>query len=253
MMTYADNLALGYFRKQGFTREWRMAAERWRGYIKDYEGGTLVECQIHPAVDYARISDIIRAQKEAVLQAVRAVSINHITFPAPPHPAALHRTTSTGEVEHFRVDPMLLPGVREAGWSWAEHEELMKTRQLSFLLECQHVLELVKKHQAAWPFREAVSLADVPDYTAVVKDPVDLKTIETRLAANQYPDKLKFCADVDRLFSNCKLYNQPETMYYKCAVELEEYTRPHLQALREESLQAGRLKARSEKRGKRRE
>jgi hypothetical protein len=42
-------------------------------------------------------------------------------------------------------------------------------------------------------------------------------------------------------------------MYYKCAVELEEYTRPHLQALREESLQAGRLKARSEKRGKRRE
>lgn len=36
LMTYADNLALGYFRKQGFSKDARMSPERWKGYIKDY-------------------------------------------------------------------------------------------------------------------------------------------------------------------------------------------------------------------------
>lgn len=31
--------------------------------------------------------------------------------------------------------------------------------------------------------------------------------------------------------SNSRLYNQPETVYYKCANELEEYARPHIEAL----------------------
>ena len=33
LMTYADNLALGYFRKQGFSKECKMPSERWKGYI----------------------------------------------------------------------------------------------------------------------------------------------------------------------------------------------------------------------------
>lgn len=36
LMTYADNLALGYFRKQGFSKDCRMPTQRWKGYIKDY-------------------------------------------------------------------------------------------------------------------------------------------------------------------------------------------------------------------------
>jgi histone acetyltransferase len=42
LITYADNLALGYFRKQGFTKDGRMTIDRWKGYIKDYEGGTMM-------------------------------------------------------------------------------------------------------------------------------------------------------------------------------------------------------------------
>ena len=29
---------------------------RWVGYIKDYDGGTLMECYIHPALDYLNVS-----------------------------------------------------------------------------------------------------------------------------------------------------------------------------------------------------
>jgi histone acetyltransferase len=47
----------------------------------------------------------------------------------------------------------------------------------------------MKKHQSSWPFREPVSLEDVPDYHLVVKEPVDLKTIEKRLNNNEYKDR----------------------------------------------------------------
>jgi histone acetyltransferase len=37
-LTYADNYAIGYFKKQGFTKVISMPRERWYGYIKDYDG-----------------------------------------------------------------------------------------------------------------------------------------------------------------------------------------------------------------------
>jgi len=70
-MTYADNLALGYFRKQGFSKDCRMPTDRWKGYIKDYEGGTMMECFVHPTIDYSRISEIIKKQKEFVIAKIK--------------------------------------------------------------------------------------------------------------------------------------------------------------------------------------
>jgi histone acetyltransferase len=66
-----------------------------------------------------------------------------------------------------------------------------------------------------------------------VKNPTDVKTIEKKLANNEYKDRESFCDDVKRIFENCRLYNQPETVYYKCAGELEEYIKPHLESLKE--------------------
>ena len=74
---------------------------------------------------------------------------------------------------------------------------------------------------------------DVPDYTMVIKEPIDLKTIEKKLLNNEYADQDAFCDDILRIFKNCRIYNQPETVYNKCANELEEYIKPHLQTLRE--------------------
>ena len=45
-LTYADNFAIGYFQKQGFSKQVVMPKERWVGFIKDYDGGTLMECYI---------------------------------------------------------------------------------------------------------------------------------------------------------------------------------------------------------------
>lgn len=37
-----------------------MNQERWKGYIKDYDGGTLMECFVHDKIDYGNVSDIIK-------------------------------------------------------------------------------------------------------------------------------------------------------------------------------------------------
>lgn len=72
-LTYADNFATGYFRKQGFRKEVSMPKERWFGYIKDYDGGTLMECYINPEINYLRLSDLFHEQKTALLKAINAI------------------------------------------------------------------------------------------------------------------------------------------------------------------------------------
>ena len=132
-----------------------------------------MECFVHPTIDYSKISEIIKRQKEFVIEKIKELSINNHKYDG----AALERRVgdsfvrknNQGEEEEFRINPMDIPGVRESGWTWQDHEELIKSKEVSFLLECQNILELMKKHQASWPFREPVSVDDVPDYTIVIK------------------------------------------------------------------------------------
>ena len=35
-----------------------MPKDRWFGYIKDYDGGTLMECFIYPHMDYLRVPEV---------------------------------------------------------------------------------------------------------------------------------------------------------------------------------------------------
>ncbi len=76
LATYADNYAIGYFKKLGFYKEISMPEERWKGFIKTYEGGTFMECEIDKNMDYANISDIIRRQKEYVTDLVKRLTFN---------------------------------------------------------------------------------------------------------------------------------------------------------------------------------
>lgn len=65
-VTYADNNAVGYFSKQGFTKTISMDKDRWHGYIKDYDGGTLMECAIHATLPFTDVPAMILHQKAAL-------------------------------------------------------------------------------------------------------------------------------------------------------------------------------------------
>ena len=80
-LTYADNFAVGYFRKQGFSNDITLERWRWAGYIKDYEGATILQCTMLPKVDYTKTRDIIATQRQAILKTIRARSSSHIIHP----------------------------------------------------------------------------------------------------------------------------------------------------------------------------
>ena len=96
-LTYADNYAVGYFKKQGFTKEITLPRSVWAGYIKDYEGGTIMECVLLPKVNYLEIRDMIAKQREAVLAKIRVVSKSHKVYPGIQH----FQVTNDGE---FKID-----------------------------------------------------------------------------------------------------------------------------------------------------
>lgn len=63
-LTYADNYAVRFFKKQGFSEEITIDRSIWAGYIKDYEGATILQCTLLPKVDYTRVKDLLTSQRE---------------------------------------------------------------------------------------------------------------------------------------------------------------------------------------------
>lgn len=55
-------------------------APQWVGYIKDYDGGTLMECLLDEKVPWARIPPMIRAQRAALDSRIRGLSQSHVVY-----------------------------------------------------------------------------------------------------------------------------------------------------------------------------
>ncbi|KAI0775672.1 histone acetyltransferase GCN5 [Trametes elegans] len=221
-LTYADNYAVGYFRKQGFSKEITLPRARWAGYIKDYEGGTIMECKLLPKVDYLHWREITAQQREAVLNKIREKSRSHIVYPGLPQ-------FQDGKGEGVTVDPKDVPGLRESGWT--PDMQTMPTRPTGRNAErtaMEKLLADLKGHSASWPFQQPVNADEVADYYEVISHPMDLSTMEHKLETNQYPDADAFLDDAQLVFDNCRTYNPKDTVYHQSATKLERYMRERM-------------------------
>ncbi|XP_015969734.1 histone acetyltransferase GCN5 [Arachis duranensis] len=224
-LTYADNNAVGYFIKQGFTKEIHLEKDRWQGYIKDYDGGILMECKIDPKLPYIDLSTMIRRQRQAIDEKIRELSNCHIVY------AGIDFQKKEAGIPKKIVKVEDIPGLREAGWTpdqWG-HSRFRLSNATDNATNMKHLtaymrslLKSMHDHTDAWPFKEPVDARDVPDYYDIIKDPIDLKTMTKRVESEQYYVTFEmFVADVKRMFQNARTYNSPETIYYKCATRLE--------------------------------
>ena len=100
-LTYADNYAVGYFRKQGFSKDITLDRSVWAGYIKDYEGGTIMQCTMLNKVDYTNTREIVSRQRDAILEKIRERSRSHIIHPG------------IQNWERGPLEPKDVPGLRE--------------------------------------------------------------------------------------------------------------------------------------------
>ncbi|XP_050452981.1 histone acetyltransferase KAT2A-like [Cataglyphis hispanica] len=226
-LTFADEFAIGYFKKQGFSKDIKLPKSMYQGYIKDYERATLMHCELNAKIVYTEFTSVLRKQKEIVKKLIyqRQQEIQKV------HPGL---TCFKEGVRGIPVES--IPGIRETGWksyAQARTRGLAKGTQSSEV-DCidmsdslynalNSVLNSVKNHSAAWPFLEPVDKDDVPDYYDHIKYPMDLKTMEERLKARYYVTRRLFIADMTRIFTNCRLYNSLDTDYYRCANALEKY------------------------------
>jgi histone acetyltransferase len=106
-LTYADNYAVGYFEKQGFSKQITLDRSVWAGYIKDYEGGTIMQCTMVRKMDYLDKVNTFAKQQEAILAKIRKLSKSHVVYPGLPQ-----FQQDTGE--QVTVDPKNVPGLRES-------------------------------------------------------------------------------------------------------------------------------------------
>uniref|UniRef100_A0A7N8YAA7 Histone acetyltransferase n=1 Tax=Mastacembelus armatus TaxID=205130 RepID=A0A7N8YAA7_9TELE len=192
-LTYADEYAIGYFKKQGFSKDIKVPKSRYLGYIKDYEGATLMECELNPRIPYTELSHIIKRQKEIIKKLIeRKQSQIRKVYPG--------LTCFKEGVRQIPVES--IPGIRETGWK-------------PNFIYCTH--------PDAWPFMEPVKKSEAPDYYEIIRFPIDLKTMTERLKNKYYVTKKLFIADLQRIITNCREYNPPDSEYCKCANTLEKF------------------------------
>ncbi|KAJ8126534.1 hypothetical protein O1611_g7104 [Lasiodiplodia mahajangana] len=76
-LTYADNLAVNFFKKQGFTKDITLPDSVWMGCIKDYNGGTIMQCSMLPRIRYLEARRMLLKQKKCVEAKIRALTNSH--------------------------------------------------------------------------------------------------------------------------------------------------------------------------------
>lgn len=189
-----------------------MPKGRYHGLIKDYDGGAMMECYVHPSIDYTRIPGMIKAQRQFILGRIKLRAKSHkVTYDALPKDF-LPNLEGVSRANEAAARAMAIPGVVEAGWTMADLLALTggnkdADRQKNVLKS--ELLALVRKtqeQQYSWPFREPVDTTEVQDYLEVIKEPIDLSTIEKRIRKGDwYKSKQMLYADLMLMANNCKL------------------------------------------------
>lgn len=210
LLTYADNYAIGYFKKQGFTKD--ITFINWKGRIKDYEGGTLMQGKIIPEIDYKDVYTMLLQRREELQQLVRK------RYPGMQKEYVLGECVS--KVEE-------IPGLLEAGFTKKIEKSLEYKGSLKELL--LYLCYELKRHNTSWPFLEPVCVNDVQDYYTVIKNPMDLQTMQHKIETDQYRTFEEMDSDVQLIINNCYTYNPPGSQYAKCAKSLDDFYQDKVQ------------------------
>jgi hypothetical protein len=86
---------------------------------------------------------------------------------------------------------------------------------------CKEILTKLRKHKNGW-FNEPVDVVGMGlhDYHDIIKQPMDLGTVKSRLARNHYQSTSDFAADVRLTFTNALTYNPKGHLVYSMAEQL---------------------------------
>lgn len=74
----AESYRLTMLNRKGFTKDLTLPRSIWAGYIKDYEGATIMQCTMLPRISYLQASHMLLRQKQLILNKIREKSHSHV-------------------------------------------------------------------------------------------------------------------------------------------------------------------------------
>jgi len=104
---------------------------------------------------------------------------------------------------------------------------------ISLRLAGRDLLKPISKMDQAFYFLQPVDVVAlrIPDYPTIVREPMDLGTIEKKLDASSYATTEEFVADVKLVWYNARLYNPVGSVVHEAARALEKAFDDRLEAL----------------------
>lgn len=221
-LTYADNDAIGYFKKQGFNMALKMPMEKWKEYIKDYDGGTLMEAYCNPMINYSNLSETIKQQK----QCIKNYAMKFLNVKTKYKFEDLEKVVKKAKLSEGISENLFnsIPGMINSGWTYDDYVKNLeeeKDGNTNFISQCRNIIMKLKENKNSWPFIEPVRIQDVPDYYDTIKEPMDIQTLEKGLESGNYKNKTAFVRDLKKIFNNARAYNKVTSIYHKYATSLE--------------------------------
>ncbi|KAK6628515.1 hypothetical protein RUM43_002330 [Polyplax serrata] len=124
--------------------------------------------------------------------------------------------------------------------------ELTKAKEACVMVElCPikyfliRVWELISAKDTNAIFMEPVDLKEVPDYTDVVKHPMDLSTIKYKIDNFQYSSVDDLEMDFNLMISNCLAYNAKDTIFYRAGIRMRDQGGSIIKSARKDAEIAG--------------
>ncbi|KAI0352959.1 hypothetical protein OH77DRAFT_1523017 [Trametes cingulata] len=78
----------------------------------------------------------------------------------------------------------------------------------------------ISQHRYGNIFHNPIKKSEAPDYHDIVKRPMDLKTIKSRVKDGLISNSLEFQRDIYLMFANAMMYNRPGSEIYNMAEEM---------------------------------
>lgn len=143
-----------------------MPKGRYQGLIKDYDGGTMMECYVHPSIDFTRIPEMLATQRKFLLDRIRLKANSHKVYDPLPQgfTASLEGVSRANEAA---ARAMGIPGMAEAGWTMGDllaatgQGKDVDRAKSALKSELLNICRKVEEQQFAWPFREPVDTSEV--------------------------------------------------------------------------------------------
>ncbi|PIL37150.1 hypothetical protein GSI_00842 [Ganoderma sinense ZZ0214-1] len=203
-----------------------------------------VEAEIEPEIEPEIEAEVTNAGVEELLE--------HEPKPEPepdpePSPELISSSRAEGKRKASDADTMMLDAhrekkrPREESEPADEEEGVPKTRRRERAgvsdKRFQNMIGMlhsqISAHRYGNIFHNPIKKSEAPDYHDIVKRPMDLKTIKSRVKDGLVSTSLEFQRDIFLMFANAMMYNRPGSEIYNMAEEMMMSSEREINAFRQ--------------------